>query len=384
MTTSEAAGAGLASAGAPGRGPLGASLARDAELEALGHLQRRQWLVFAGLLVLLAAMFALAVAVGSVSIPLSDVVRIVLGGEGARGSWETIVEQVRVPRSITALLAGAALGVAGLQMQTIFRNPLADPFVLGINAGASAGVAIVVLLAGTSGTIFAAGLGWLGDLGIAAAATVGAALVGAIVLAASLRVQSMVTVLLVGLMVGYLVASLVTLLLAVSDEIRVAQFVTWGFGSFRGVTWDELRILAPAVGAGLLVAALTTKQLNALLLGESYASSMGLNLRRTRIVTIGSAAMLAGVVTAFAGPIAFLGLAIPHLARAVFGSSDHRVLVPAVVVMGGIVALIAEMVAQLPGFDSVLPLNAVTALIGAPVVVVVLLRSRRGTQGFVR
>jgi len=376
MTTSEATSARLS--------PADAGLVHDPELEALGRLQRRQWLVFGALVATLVGTLAVAVAVGSVSIPLGDTVRILLGGDGARASWETIVEQVRVPRSFTALLAGAALGVAGLQMQTIFRNPLADPFVLGINAGASAGVAIVVLLAGTSGTVFAAGLGWLGDLGIAAAATLGGALVGAIVLAVSMRVQSMVTVLLVGLMVGYVVASLVTLLLAVSDEIRVAQFVTWGFGSFRGVTWDELRILAPAVGAGVLVAALTTKQLNAMLLGESYASSMGLNLRWTRVVTIGSAALLAGVVTAFAGPVAFLGLAIPHLARAVFGSSDHRVLVPAVVVMGGIVALIAELVSQLPGVDSVLPLNAVTALIGAPVVMAVLLRSRRGTQGFVR
>ena len=376
MTTSEATSARLS--------PADAGLVHDPELEALGRLQRRQWLVFGALVATLVGTLAVAVAVGSVSIPLGDTVRILLGGDGARASWETIVEQVRVPRSFTALLAGAALGVAGLQMQTIFRNPLADPFVLGINAGASAGVAIVVLLAGTSGTVFAAGLGWLGDLGIAAAATLGGALVGAIVLAVSMRVQSLVTVLLVGLMVGYVVASLVTLLLAVSDEIRVAQFVTWGFGSFRGVTWDELRILAPAVGAGVLVAALTTKQLNAMLLGESYASSMGLNLRWTRVVTIGSAALLAGVVTAFAGPVAFLGLAIPHLARAVFGSSDHRVLVPAVVVMGGIVALIAELVSQLPGVDSVLPLNAVTALIGAPVVMAVLLRSRRGTQGFVR
>lgn len=357
---------------------------RDADLQALGRLQRRQWLSFAGLAGALAVLVAVAVAVGSVSIPLAEVARIVLEGEGARTSWETIVEQVRAPRAITAALAGAALGVAGLQLQTIFRNPLADPFVLGINAGASAGVAAVVLVAGTAGTVFAAGLGWLGDLGTAAAATVGAGLVGALVLAASLRVRSMVTVLLVGLMVGYLVASLVAVLLAISDEQRVMQFVLWGFGSFRGVTWSELRILAPAVGAGLLIAGLTTKQLNALALGESYAQSMGLHVRWTRVITIGGASLLAGVVTAFAGPIGFLGLAVPHLARAVFGSSDHRVLTPAVVVMGGIVALVAELVSQLPGIDSVLPLNAVTALIGAPVVVVVLLRSRRGTQGFVQ
>ena len=353
------------------------------ELEALGRTSRRHALTFAGLGGALVTLFVVAIAVGSVSIPLADVVTVLWGGEASRASWETIVEQIRVPRSITAVLVGAGLGVAGLQMQTLFRNPLADPFVLGISAGASVGVAAVVLLAGSSGSaLFVTGFGWLGNLGIAGAATVGAAAVAAVVLLIASRVPNVVMVLIVGLMIGQAIAALVTVMLSVGDERRVQQFVGWGFGDFRGVTWSELEVLTPAVLAGIALAVVSSKQLNALLLGEGYARSLGLNVLRMRIVTIGAAALLAGVVTAFAGPIAFLGIAIPHLTRGLLGSSDHRLLLPGVILTGGCVALAAEVVAQLPGLDSVLPLNAVTALIGAPVVIAVLLRSRGGLRTF--
>ena len=332
--------------------------------------------MFAAVALITAVLAAAGVALGSVSIPLADVWRAIAepGGDSA---WSTVITQIRVPRTLTAILAGAALGAAGLQMQTLFRNPLADPFVLGISAGASLGVAAVVLAAGSGMSLFAAGLGWFGELGVAGAAVAGAALVMMLVLALSFRVQSIVTVLVVGLLVGYLVASLITILLASAQEQFVDQYVRWGFGSFRGVTWSELRILAPAVAIGLVVAALTAKQLNVLLLGESYARSLGIHVRRAQVATMLGAALLAGAVTAFAGPIAFLGVAIPHLARSLFGTSNHRVMVPAAALCGAAVALAAEIAAQLPGLDAALPLNAVTALIGAPVVLIVLLRRRR-------
>ena len=356
-----------------------------AELAALGALRRRNVIGFAALIIGTLGLALLGVAVGSISIPFAatlDVLGAVFTGSadaaaGDEAVWTTVVRQIRIPRTLTALLAGAALGIAGLQMQTLFRNPLADPFVLGVSSGASFGVAAVVLVAGTGVTVFTAGLGWLGELGLAGAAVVGAAVVMALVLALSMRVRSIVTVLIVGLLVGQLVGALITILISAAEEQYVDQFVRWGFGSFRGVTWSELRILAPAVGVGIVVAVLSVKQLNVLLLGDSYARSLGVHVRRAQLVTMLGAALLAGSVTAFAGPIAFLGVAIPHLARGLFRTSDHRVLAPAVILCGGMLALAAEIVAQLPGISSVLPLNAVTALIGAPVVLSVLLRRRR-------
>ena len=356
-----------------------------AELAAIGALRRRNVVGFAALIIGTLGLALLGVAVGSISIPFAatlDVLGAVFGGStdaaaGDEAVWTTVVRQIRIPRTLTALLAGAALGIAGLQMQTLFRNPLADPFVLGVSSGASFGVAAVVLVAGTGVTVFTAGLGWLGELGLAGAAVVGAAVVMAVVLALSMRVRSIVTVLIVGLLVGQLVGALITILISAAEEQYVDQFVRWGFGSFRGVTWSELRILAPAVGVGILIAMLSVKQLNVLLLGDSYARSLGVHVRRAQLVTMLGAALLAGSVTAFAGPIAFLGVAIPHLARGLFRTSDHRVLAPAVILCGGMLALAAEIVAQLPGISSVLPLNAVTALIGAPVVLSVLLRRRR-------
>ena len=356
-----------------------------AELAALGALRRRNVVAFAALIIGTLGLALLGVAVGSIAIPFTatlDVLGAVFAGSadvaaGDEAVWTTVVRQIRIPRTLTALLAGAALGIAGLQMQTLFRNPLADPFVLGVSSGASFGVAAVVLVAGTGVTVFTAGLGWLGDLGLAGAAVVGAAVVMAVVLALSMRVRSIVTVLIVGLLVGQLVGALITILISAAEEQYVDQFVRWGFGSFRGVTWSELRILAPAVAVGIVIAMLSVKQLNVLLLGDSYARSLGVHVRRAQLITMLGAALLAGSVTAFAGPIAFLGVAIPHLARGLFRTSDHRVLAPAVILCGGMLALAAEIVAQLPGLSSVLPLNAVTALIGAPVVLSVLLRRRR-------
>jgi iron complex transport system permease protein len=327
--------------------------------------------------------FLLTIAVGSVRIPLADVVAILLGAEPEPSSWGTIVHQVRLPRAITAALAGAALGVGGLQMQTLFRNPLADPFILGISAGASLGVALVVLVVGTAGTGLVAGLGTGGNIGVAAAAALGAAAVTSVVLVVSRRVTSPATVLIIGLMAGYAVTSVVSVLIysGLGRFERVRAYIAWGFGSFAGTTWAQLAVFVPVVLVGLLLALALAKQLNALLLGDAYASSMGLDVRRTRLLVIVGASLLAGVVTAFCGPIAFIGVAVPHLARGLLRTSDHRVVVPATILTGALVALCAGLVAQLPWSDGSLPLNAVTSLIGAPVVVVILLRLRRAGQG---
>jgi iron complex transport system permease protein len=344
-----------------------------------------RWLVLAGVALLLGVLLVATIAVGSVSIPGREVVAVLLGGEPSHAPWATIVTEVRLPRAITALLAGAALGIGGLQMQTLFRNPLADPFILGITAGASLGVALVVLVIGTAGTGLVAGLGLLGNLSVAAAAALGAAAVTVFVLLVSRRVESPATVLIIGLMAGYGTTAVVSVLVysGFGQLERIRAYIAWGFGSFGGTTWSELGVLAPAVAVGLLIAALSTKQLNALLLGDRYAASMGLRVRHVRLVTILGASLLAGAVTAFCGPIAFIGVAVPHLARGILRTSDHRLLVPAVVLVGSVVALAAGLLAQLPGTDRTLPLNAVTSLIGAPVVVAILLRLRRQAQAVV-
>lgn len=335
------------------------------------------------LFVALVLAFLLAIALGSVAIPLRDVVSILFGQEAARASWTVIVQDVRLPRAIVAGLAGAALGIAGLQMQTLLRNPLADPFALGITSGASLGVALVVL-----GTASATGImlgtdggGFGGDLALAIAAVAGAFFVLVPVLAIASRVRNAATILIIGLMFGYAVQSVVTILVVGTSFEQLQRWIAWGFGSFSGVTWGQLAVFAPLLGAGMAIAAGSTKQLNALLLGEEYARSMGLNTRAMRIATLAGASTLAGVVTAFCGPIVFLGVAVPHLARGLLGTSDHRTLVPAVIVLGATVALMAQILALLASRDGLLPLNAVTALIGAPVVVLVLLRTRKG--GFV-
>jgi iron complex transport system permease protein len=323
--------------------------------------------------------FLISLAFGSTSIPLRRVVMALLDSSAGGDSSAMVVTTVRLPRSVTAMLAGAALGIAGLQMQTLFRNPLADPFALGISSGASLGVALVVLGSGYGpATAFGTAMGMRGDALITAAAIVGAALVLGLVLAVSSHIANPTTVLILGLMFGYAVSAVVTVLVGASQPERLQQWAQWGFGSFSGVTWQRLRLFGPLTACGVLIASATTKQLNALLLGENYARSMGLAVRRARVLTMLGASILGAVVTAFCGPISFLGIAVPHLCRGLLGSSDHRVLVPAVVLMGAAVALVAQIVSLLPGSAGVLPLNAVTSLMGAPVVVAVLLRSRRG------
>ena len=331
-----------------------------------------------GVLILaLPTTFLSALLLGSVSVPLADVVRILAGVSVDNSVWHTIVMDVRLPRAVTAAVAGAALSVAGVQMQTLFRNPLADPFVLGITSGAGLGVALVVLASGGVGFATAMGLG--AAFGVTGAASLGALGVTLVLLLIAGRTSSPVTMLVAGLMIGYVTNALVSMLIWFADPNRVTAFLSWGFGSFRGTSWTELTILVPVVMVGLGATFLMIKQLNALLLGEAYAASMGVSIRRTRRILVGLAAVLAGSVTAFCGPIGFIGIAVPHAVRSLFLTSDHRLVLPGSALLGASAALVAEIVAQLPGADLVLPVNAVTALFGAPVVLLLILGRR--TQG---
>ncbi len=353
-----------------------ALVARDAHSP---RQSRRAAIVIVGLALLAVAAFALSIVLGSVSIPFDQVLAIITGQDPERLSWDVIVSEVRLPRAITATLAGAALGSAGVRRQAWLRKPLAEPFAPGITSGASLGVAIVVLgMSTTVGAAFGATLGLAGDAAIAAAAIIGALAALAPVLAISARVNNPATVLIIGLMFGYAVQAFVTFLVVGSSFEQLQRWISWGFGSFTGVTWPQLTLFVPLLLVGIVIAAASTKQLNALLLGETYAQSIGLNARRMRLLILAGASILAGIVTAFCGPIAFLGIAIPHIARALTGTSDHRVLVPAVILAGACLALIAQIVALVLGRDGMLPLNAVTSIIGAPIVIIVVLRTRRG------
>lgn len=321
----------------------------------------------------------LGLVLGPVRVPVLDTVQVLFGAEPSDPRWQVIVWNMRLPRVLTALAAGSALGVAGLQLQTLFRNTLADPYILGVSSGASLGVAVVVLLGGAAGGGFTTAVAGASRAAEVIAAALGAAAMLTLVLVLSRWTRSAATLLLIGVMIGAASTALVSLAMVYSDPQRVQQYLLWGLGSFAGTGWADLELLLPLVAVGLLTAALTIRPLNALLLGESYAATMGINVHRARVVTVVSASLLAGVTTAFCGPIAFLGLVVPHIARIVVGTSDHRVVVPAVILLGAVAALGCGIVSQVPGSDLVIPINAVTALVGAPVVIAVLLRARRGS-----
>ncbi len=337
----------------------------------------RTWLLVA-LALLLCLLLMLSLALGSASIPLEQIIATLLGGEAESAAWTNIVLKFRLPKTLTAMLAGMALGVSGLLMQTYFRNPLAEPFVLGVSSGASLGVALVVLGAGATGGLLLGGLNLAGDLLLTAAAGLGAALTMTLVLLVATRISNGVTLLILGLMFGYLVSALVSLLLYFALPERIQAYINWTFGSFSGVTSAQLPILALIVAAGLLLATAQVKPLNALLLSEDYARSLGVPMRKTRLGIVLATALLVSAVTAFCGPIAFIGIAVPHICRGLLGSSDHRLLLPGTILAGACVALAAGLIAELPGSNIVLPLNVVTALMGAPVVMLVVLRRARG------
>ena len=358
--------------------PVQASEQDDLTIDA-GSRAKRQLVIFALLAILCTAAVMASLSWSSVSIPVDQVVTILLGGEAGKSSWQTIVMDIRLPRVLTAMLVGTALGLAGLQMQTVFRNALASPFTLGVSSGASLGVALVILISPTSAEIFSGvGSGLFDNLGTVAGAALGAAAVLAIMLVVASRVGDMVVVLLLGVVMASLIGAIVTILIFFANEQQTREFVEWGLGSFNRVRWDEMPYMSSSIVVALIMAVLTIKPLNALLLGDNYAQSMGLNVKWARVVIMGSASIMAGAVVAYAGPIGFLGIAIPHIARGVFGTSDHRILVPGSVLVGIVIALACGILAELPNSSLNLPINAATALFGGPVAIWVLLKARRG------
>lgn len=325
-------------------------------------MRSRSAILFAMLAALTLFLFLLDLAVGAVAVPLGDVWAALTGGDCPRATAKIILN-IRLIKAVVALLAGAALSVSGLQMQTLFRNPLAGPYVLGISSGASLGVALVVL----------AGFGL--SIGIAGAAWLGAALVLVVIAAVGHRIKDIMVILILGMMFSSGVGAIVQILQYLSKEESLKAFVIWTMGSLGDVTFDQLAVLVPSIIAGLLLAVVTIKPLNLLLFGEEYAVTMGLNIRRSRGLLFLSTTLLAGTVTAFCGPIGFIGLAMPHVTRMLFRNSDHRVLVPGTVLSGAAVLLLCDLVSKM----FTLPINAITALLGIPIVVWVVLRNKSVT-----
>ena len=319
----------------------------------------------------------LNIALGSVSIPLPAVWDILTGTREAPANWTNIIWKSRFPQVLTALVAGAGLSISGLQMQTVFKNPLADPSVLGISSGASLGVALVVLMSGTIGGIALSQAGILGEVALTVAAIAGAMAVMALIVLASHKVKGNVTLLIIGVMIGYLANAIIGILKYFSVEEDVKAYVIWGLGSFSRVSGDQMGIFTGIMAVLIPLSMLSVKTLNLLLLGDGYARNLGLNIKQARILVILSAGVLTAIVTAYCGPIAFLGLAVPHLCRMVFQTSDHRVLMPASVLVGASLALMCNLLARMPGLEGALPVNSVTALIGAPIVASVLFRKHK-------
>jgi len=339
-------------------------------------MKKHLLLKFLLLLIGTALFFVLNLLLGTVEIPLKSICRILMGDEGESEIWRNIVLSSRVPQALTATVAGAGLAVSGLQMQTVFRNPLAGPSVLGISNGASLGVAFVVLMSGSLGGVALSRLGYLGDAAMSVAAIVGALAVMALILYVSQKVKGNVTLLIIGVMIGYLATAIIGVLKFFSAEEDVKAYVVWGLGSFARVSGDQMMLFVLLMVGLLPLSMLLSKTMNLLLLGDYYASNLGLNLRRARLLVISCSGVLVAIVTAYCGPIMFIGLAVPHLCRALFQTSDHRILMPATMLAGACLALVCNLVARMPGFEGALPVNSVTALIGAPIIAAVLFGRR--------
>ncbi len=319
-------------------------------------------------------LFVMNLCFGSVSIPMKEIGAAVFGGEGS--TYRAIILDYRLPQAITALLVGIGLSVSGLLMQTLFRNPLADPSLLGISSGSSLGVALVILL-GTATGLSVNTLSLWSTFGVTVAAFVGAFAVLLLILALSSRLRSMVSLVLVGIMIAYIAGSVTDILKFFSQKEGLHSFVIWGMGSFSNVSKAQLPFFAIAVVAGAVASFLLFKTLNLLLLGERYAENLGVNIRRSSMLIILASGFLTALITAFCGPIAFLGLAVPHIARFLFKSSDHKLLIPASAFIGMDLALFCNLIARLPSFEGNLPINSVTALIGAPIVLWVIFHRQK-------
>lgn len=323
---------------------------------------------------LIALLFVLNLVWGTVSIPATDVLRILCGADTGNTVWSFIVLQSRLPQAITALLCGASLSVSGLMLQTAFRNPLADPFVFGVNSGAGLGVALVMLSFG--GTIAAGAYTLYGFMAVFVAAFVGAMAVMAVIFAFSTVVKNSVMLLIVGLMIGYLASSAISILNFFATEEGVKSYLVWGMGNFGGVSMSQMPFFAAVTLTGLAGSLLLMKPLNALLLGERYAENLGVNIVRLRNMLLVVTGLLTAVVTAYCGPVSFIGLAVPHITRLLVRTDNHRLLLPATMLCGSVVALLCNAVCVLPGDKGIIPLNAVTPIVGAPVIIYVILKGR--------
>ncbi|MBT8306055.1 MAG: iron ABC transporter permease [Maribacter sp.] len=319
--------------------------------------------------------FVMNISLGSVSIPLKETFSAIFGGELSNDSSKYIIWNYRFPKAFTAILVGSGLALSGLLMQTLFRNPLAGPFVLGISSGASLGAALLIMGATLFSGIFSFGI--INDISLAIASSMGSFLVLLIVVVVALRIKDTMALLIIGLMFGSITAAIVSVLSYFTDAEKLQQYIYWSFGSVGNLSWHQLLLLTIIMLIGVVLSIIAIKPLNSLLLGENYARSMGVNLKKSRYIIIIATGLLAGAITAYAGPIAFIGLAVPHLTRQIFNTTDHKVLVPAVLVYGAILMLICDTIAQLPTSANVLPINAITSIVGAPVVIWLLVRKKK-------
>ncbi|WP_281232121.1 iron ABC transporter permease [Flavobacterium gelatinilyticum] len=334
--------------------------------------KKRNTILFGVLAIGLLLMFFASISLGSVTIPLKEVFTSLTGGHASKSTWEYIIINYRLPKAITAVLVGTGLSISGLLMQTLFRNPLAGPYVLGLSSGASLGVAFVILGAGFLPSFLSVIA--LSPYGIVIASTLGSTLVLLLVLVVSQRLRDTMAILIVGLMFGSFTTAIVSVLTYFSTAEQLQKFTFWSMGSLGNLSWSTIGILTFSVLIGMLLSAGSIKPLNALLLGENYAKSMGLNFNKARLIIIFATSILSGAITAFAGPIAFIGLAVPHIAKLTFQTSNHTILFWSTLFFGAIIMLFCDIVSQMPGFDVTLPINAITSIIGAPVVIWLLIR----------
>jgi iron complex transport system permease protein len=331
--------------------------------------------IFILLSVLLIVLFVLNISLGSVTIPFEDILNTLIGNTAAKESWQTIVLSFRLPKAITAILVGSGLSVAGLLMQTLFRNPLAGPFVLGISSGASLGVALLILGSSLFGGFFLANS--ISSWSLPIASSLGAFLVLSAVIIAANKVRNTMSILIIGLMFGSFTSAIISILAYFSEAQEIQLFLFWSFGSLGNLSWNELVVFIIIYSIGMLATLAIIKPLNSLLLGENYAKSLGVNVKKNRNIILIITCILTGVITAFAGPIAFIGLAVPHVARMIFTTSNHKILIPAVLLLGAIIMLICDVIAQLPTSEFTLPINAITSLFGAPIVIWLLIQKKK-------
>lgn len=342
---------------------------------------KRPLIVFILISTSILVFFILNLVLGTISIPVGSVWNILFGIKEESIIWENIIWKSRFPQTITALVAGAGLSISGLQMQTLFRNPLAGPSELGISSGASLGVAFIILLSGSVGGTALIKMGLFGEIAISIAAVAGALAIMIIIITISRFVRGNVILLIIGVMIGYIATAIIGVLKFFSNDEDVRAYVIWGLGSFSKVSGNQVYTFVGIMIVLIPLSFLLIKTLNLMLLGDGYARNLGLNVKQARLYVIVCSCIITAIVTAYCGPIVFLGLAVPHLCRTIFVSSDHRILMPAVTLTGASLALFCNLVARMPGFEGALPINSVTALIGAPIVISVLFGKRKNEVG---